>query len=55
MYVQNFSISLIEALRAQLEESIKLSGEQVSQLMEDRRIMLEGLFKTFELQKAVLK
>jgi len=30
-----------EALRAQLEESIKLSGEQVSQLMEDRRIMLE--------------
>ena len=31
----------VEALRAQLEEHIKLSNEQTSQLMEDRRIMIE--------------
>ena len=31
----------LEALRAQLEESVKLSRDQMSQLMEDRRIMIE--------------
>jgi len=31
-----------DALRAQLEETVKLSGDQINQLMEDRRIMLEG-------------
>lgn len=31
-----------DALRAQLEETVKLGGDQVTQLMEDRRIMLEG-------------
>ena len=31
----------VEALRAQLEEHIKLSNDQTTQLMEDRRIMIE--------------
>merc|ERR1712096_598411 len=31
----------VEALRAQLEESVKLSREQTGQLMEDRRLMVE--------------
>ena len=30
-----------DAIRAQLEETLKLNGDQVSQLMEDRRIMIE--------------
>lgn len=31
----------VEALRAQLEESVKLSRDQTSQLLEDRRLMVE--------------
>merc|ERR1719153_2145068 len=31
----------VEALRAQLEESVKLSRDQMSQLMEDRRLMTD--------------
>lgn len=31
-----------EALRAQLEETLKLNGDQVNQLLEDRRVMIEG-------------
>ena len=36
-----------DALRAQLEETVKLGGDQVTQLMEDRRIMLEGKYKNY--------
>lgn len=43
----------LEALRAQLEESVKLSRDQMSQLMEDRRLMNEEheTYKSRETEK----